>query len=239
MDRMKRNLKPRNILEPIDETNENSYNYSTQKDRISRPTIQTSLRKRIEEDKDEVDYPQYTGGFSKLPRYLSSVDKENMNSIITETRGKGYQSLTNTNDKFEENYKRSSFFNTPYGVNTTPSPKKQNIYDCLVIKNFPINSLQKVINEFKRFGEIKTYNFDEIDITLIIEYTDPVTVLEAYKNHNPYLIDNQRLLQIYLAHTNELQMKNYLPIMKKTNHNSINSPSVSIINHVIDFLFNW
>jgi hypothetical protein len=242
-------------LDTIEESAENSIIHSSSNDYFQTQktkTIKSSLIKKGNKQEDQEKLKM-----SKLPKYLSSasINNQNNNLFTTDNRKENYQRLPtftepnypvpNIRDNLNNNIKnRNSMYQTQPQSNLNKlnvCNMQRKINNILLISNFSLNSFQKVFNEFKKFGDIKEYVFDDKDLILAIEYVDPFTAIEAFKNYNPKIADKRNGdLNVILNNNNEIfKSKNYLKEPEIVEKKKIKSPCVSYYNQIIDLIFNW
>ena len=191
------------------------------KENSNKENTNFNISAKITNDILKEDQYQPQSNFSKLPKYVSSTttnkplfDKESsIKGTHTKTPGIFSQS------KSFLNY--SSQFTTPNVIRDGGS------FDSLMISNFPPKCLQKIINEFKNFGEIRNYNYTEETNVLVIQYDNGVSVLEANRNHNPLLVESKDKLIVVLANSNNFPRLSLLN-EKDKKEISVNIPSPSV-----------
>lgn len=220
----------------IDEGNENSLLQSS----IPKESLINYNLQKDHSNKENIE-------FTKLPKFLTS--KINKGKDQSNTMNKNIHYTPNYSS-FQSSVKPQNNYNTSdYFVSELFSKRKNltNKSYRLIITNFPYNSTQKILNELKKFGEMKEYYFIENSSILVIEYENYLNAFEAAKNFNVNLIDKTQPITIEITpdeenfinqnHYDRMERKDRRDISKDISR--INPPNVSYLNHIIDFIFNW
>lgn len=222
---MNRNLnKYQKELLPIDEKNEWNMGQSSSRRGVS-------LNEKNENT--ERNAFEFTG-FTKMPKLLFT------NKIDNTTRRN-----THSPSEYKIEEPISLYNNKPQNENT--------VSDSIQIVGIPYNSFLVTINEFKNFGYIKDYWFNEESNWMIIKYINPVTAYEALKNYNPYMLDpinRSNRISVTMLPSNADMTNIMSKSIKESKSNeeiktpeyntiSISSPVSSYWYRVKDVIFNW
>jgi len=234
MERKNVNSKKQNLY-TIDEANENSLLQSAlPKDSANKYTSNSYVP-----NKENLE-------FTKLPKFLTSTintDKEQTN-------------LMNKNILFTPNYKKyessvkPELYNNNSNLFTSELFSKRKAYtnklNRVLLTNFTHYSIQKILNELKKFGDIKDYYFIENNNILVVEYENYINAIEAVKNFDVRLLDKNKPITIEIIGEDENVLNmNRLDNLERRERRKLNeinkipSPNVSYYNHIIDFLLNW
>jgi hypothetical protein len=170
----------------------------------------------------------------KIPKFTS----------ISTMRKDSSESL-GTGQKISQNHFQTPLFSSNWKSNlgytsklTTPNLITGK-YDSLLISNFRPHeeSINLILNEFKKFGRINEYNLSDTDNILFIKYENPEDVINAYSNYNPNLLGRYTKLIVELNKSNNYQVTTRMPASASSI--KIESPCVSYINYLKDLILNW
>jgi hypothetical protein len=172
--------------------------------------------------------------FPKIPKFtsISTMRKDSSESLGT------VQKISQTNFQtpiLSSNWKS----NLGYTSKLTTPNLMTGKYDSLLISNFRPHeeSINLILNEFKKFGRISEYNLSDSDNILFIKFENSIDVNNAYSNYNPNVLGRYTKLIVELNKSNNYQVTSRMPA--KASNIKIESPSVSYINYLKDLFFNW
>jgi hypothetical protein len=201
--------------------------------------------REIRDNKENYNFSS-EDNFTKIPKKISSTF-----NTINQPQFEPESSIKGTNLKTPNlNFSKmtySNFYNTSQTsrITNTPIFNREKMADSLIISNFTANTLQKVINEFRKFGEIKDLNYLEAENKLFIQYENLMSLREAILHHNPK-VDGENYLVLETISKSEMpefsskiENEKELAQRRKQFTADIHSNSVSFLHKILNTIFNW
>jgi hypothetical protein len=227
-------------------------NTSTEKNFFSNDGYTFSFEEILEKENREIRDNKENNNFSsednftKIPKKISSTF-----NTINQPQFEPESSIKGTNLKTPNlNFSKmtySNFYNTSQTsrITNTPIFNREKMADSLIISNFSANTLQKIINEFREFGEIKNLNYLEAENKLFIQYENLMSLREAILHHNPK-VDGENYLVLETISKSEMpefsskiENEKELAQRRKQFTPDIPSNSVSFLHKILNTIFNW
>lgn len=184
--------------------------------------------------------------FTKIPKKISSTFTS-INQPLFEPES----SIKGTNIKTPNlnlsNFNYSNFYNTSQNskLTYTPNLNRKKLADSLIITNFNSSSLQKVINEFRKFGEIQDYHYNENENKLFIQYENIMSIREAIIKHNPKIDPDKYIAVEPILKSDKPEFYSKIINQNDTQQRvrqftpDIQSNSVSYLKKILNTIFNW